>query len=666
MELSQLKGLGNIRLAKLNNAGIFSVEDLVNYLPTKYYDFSQPGYFEEDGITKVILATCVDMPKNVHTKFINYCSAKMEDQLGRSFVAVWYNQPFMANNLCPGVQYYLFGKNSPKKRKTFVVSLCKQQDKLTSPFLAVYKKIDGFGGQPLAALIEQALHVYQPQSLLPQSLHNKYNLQPLGEAYRAVHQPASSEQFVIAKARLDVEKLLPLAAKNKFSKVYGSSMRANEYGNIQQLLNQFKALLKFTLTADQGAVIADIMADLASRHTMNRLLEGEVGSGKTMVAFFCLWLAAKCGYQAAMVAPTEILAQQHYNNITKLLSGTGLRVVHLSGSLSAAQKRELGRQIQLGMADIVVGTHAVISNGVTFKNLSIAVIDEQHRFGVAQRAKLSSKGQAIDVLVLSATPIPRSVALAIYGNLSLSVISSCPFAKKIQTNIVTAAKQPDMWKFILGKVQTGARAFVVCPRIDDDDEDGENTNISATAMHKHLCNLFGKANVGLLHGKMSKDATDSIMSDFASGKFSVLVSTTIVEVGVDIPEAEIMVIASPERFGLATLHQLRGRVGRAGTQSYCFCLPGDVSPKTAERLKFFRDHSSGFDIAEYDYASRGAGDIWGTAQHGVNVTSSINMQNYPLAQKIVADESLPQEALDKMLAVAETNYAKLCNDIVLN
>lgn len=658
-----MKGLGKVRLAKLNNAGIFTVEDLVNYLPTKYYDFSNPELFDEDGITKVILATCVDMPKSVHTKFINYTSAKMEDTMGRRFVAVWYNQPFMVNNLCPGVQYYLYGKNSPKKRKTFVVTLCKQQDKVTCPFLAVYKKIDGFGGQPLANLIEQALQVYNPQSLVPQNLQVKYNLQPLREAYLSVHQPTSGEIFCTAKGRLDVEKLLPLAAKNKVSKVYGSALRTNRYANLPKMLSEFKKLLKFTLTADQDSAIADIMADLDSRHSMNRLLQGEVGSGKTVVAFFCLWLAAKCGYQAALVAPTEILAQQHFNNLNKLLSGTGLRVVHLSGSLTAAQKRELGRQIQLGLADIVVGTHAVISSGITFKNLSLAIIDEQHRFGVAQRAKLVSKGSAVDVLVLSATPIPRSVALAIYGNLSLSVIANCPFAKKIQTNIVTSGRQPDMWKFILDKVNNGAKAFVVCPRIEDDEED-ENT--SATAMHKHLCNLFGKANVGLLHGKMSKDAAASIMADFASGKFRVLVATTIVEVGVDIPEAEIMVIASPERFGLATLHQLRGRVGRAGTQSYCFCLPGDVSPKTAERLKFFRDHTSGFDIAEYDYANRGAGDIWGTAQHGVNVTNSINMQNYPLAQKIVADESLPQDSLDKMLAVAEQNYAKLCNDIVLN
>ncbi len=662
MELSELKGVGKVRLAKLNAAGIFSVADLVNYLPIKYYNFENVGYFAEDGLPKVLLAMCAGEPKVVRARGLNYCTVKMQDDGGNYFNAVWYNQPYMAQNICLGKKYFLYGKNSEKKKKTFIVSLCKSQDKLSSPYLAVYKKIDGFGGQPLANLISEALAEYTPSSLIGQDLEQKYNLIGLKQAYFSVHQPASEKDYLCGKERIDVERLLPLAAKNKYKQVFKSGNRNYVYPDIAELRAEFEKLPAFKLTADQSRVLDEICQDLELDKSMNRLLQGEVGSGKTIVAFFCAYVAAKCGYQAAIVAPTEILASQHFAAIGKLLQGCGINILHLTGSLSAAQKRECLRQIKLGIAQIVVGTHAVLSSSVCFKNLAMAIIDEQHRFGVSQRAKLSQKGNFCDVLVLSATPIPRSMALAIYGELSLSVITNCPFAKKITTNLITPAKQPDMWQYILQKTKNGARVFVVCGQIGEEDAD----DASAKATFAMLKNIFGAASVGLLHGKLSKDTASKIMQDFAAGKFSVLVATTIVEVGVDIPEAEIMVIASPEKFGLATLHQLRGRVGRAGTQSYCFCLVGDISPKTAERLKFFRDHSSGFDIAEYDYASRGAGDMWGTSQHGISVSSTVNMRYYALAQQIVEDKTLSKTALETMLLRADAAFSKICSDIALN
>ncbi|MBQ8468845.1 MAG: ATP-dependent DNA helicase RecG [Clostridia bacterium] len=664
MELKDYKGIGKTRLAQLNDAGIFSSYDLINYFPKKYYDFSNVGIFAEDNLNKILLVKIVAEPKVVHFKGMNYAICKVLDSEGDLFNAIWYNQPYIKSVLSLNREYYIYGKNSPKKKNTFVVSMTKDKEKTTKKMLPIYKKIGSFGGQTITNLIDIALGDCDYKSLINEDLEAKFNLISLKNAFFEIHNPESEDQIVLAKKRIDTEKLVPLAIKNLTQKIYCNGKRNCKYGDVEKLFVEFQKLIPFSLTGDQLKVISDIKKDLTGSGIMNRLLQGEVGSGKTMVAFFCLWVAANSGYQSTIIAPTEILAKQHYLNLIKTFSGTGVKIAYLSGNMSAAERREALRQVKLGISQIIVGTHAVISSDVEFKNLRLAVIDEQHRFGVVQRAKLAAKAKGeLDTLVMSATPIPRSMALALYGNLNLSVITSCPFAKDITTNIVPKQKQVEMWKYISDKIQYGSRVFVVCSNIDSEEDD---ESYSATNVFKKLKGLFGEQNVALLHGKIKKQESEKIMQSFAAGEISVLVSTTVVEVGVDVPEADIIVIMSPEKFGLATLHQLRGRIGRNGAKSYCFCLANELSLAAGERLKFFRDHSSGFDIAEFDYNNRGAGDVYGTAQHGFSTNFAVNLSNYDTALEIanilIKDEKIKEEALE----IAEKTYSKLCNDIVLN
>ena len=662
MELIDLKGVGNKRLSSLNDAGIFTIEDLLNYYPNKYLDFNNASYYDNDDISKLILVTIASEPKVVRFKGMNYCISKVKDKKENIFNVIWYNQPYIKSVIKVGEKYFIYGKNSPKKSNTFVASLTKNVDKINASILPIYKKIGSFGSQSISDLMMQSLENTAIDSVINAEIEAKFDLISLKNAFFYIHQPKMQNEIIIAKKRLDVEKLLPLAVKNINQKIYAISNRGQKYANIEKLTSEFLDLVPYNLTNEQLSAIGDIKLDLSSNRTMNRLLQGEVGSGKTLVSFYPLYIAVKNGYQTAIIAPTEILASQHYSNLVKTFSGCGLKILHLSRNMTPSQKREALRTIKLGLVDIVVGTHAVISDSVEFKNLGLAVIDEQHRFGVAQRAKLSAKGNSVDILVMSATPIPRSMALAIYGNLSLSVIKNCPFQKDIQTNIVTKDRLSDMWKYIVNATNSNSKVFVVCSKIDDEDEN----SYSAENVYKKLSMLFNKNEISLLHGKKSKEETNAVMNEFAHGKLKVLVSTTIIEVGVDVPEADIMVIMSPENFGLATLHQLRGRIGRNGKKSYCFCLSNDVSITAIERLKYFRDHISGFDIAEFDYKNRGSGDIYGTSQHGFNVNFNINLSNYDLAVEIATDLMKDDMVKEKLLKLSEENYAKICQDIVMN
>lgn len=663
MELIDLKGVGKKRLSSLNDAGIFTVSDLINYFPKKYLDFNNASFFDNDELSKLILVTIVGEPKVVRFKGMNYTITKVKDQKENIFNVIWYNQPYIKSVIKVGEDYYIYGKKSPKKANTFVASLTKSKQKISSNILPIYKKIGTFGSQSMTDLILQGLQNSAFESVINSENEQKFDIISLKNAFFAIHQPKEENDILVAKKRLDIEKLLPLAVKNINQKIYSINNRGQKYANIDKFTEEFINLVPFNLTNDQIGAIEDIKSDLLSDKNMNRLLQGEVGSGKTLVSFYALYIAVKNSYQTAIIAPTEILASQHYENLVKTFSGTNFKIVHLSGTMTAPQKREAIRTIKLGLADIVVGTHAVIGDSVEFKNLGLAVIDEQHRFGVAQRAKLSAKGTNVDVLVMSATPIPRSMALAIYGNLSLSVIKNCPFKKDIQTNIVSKDKLSDMWKYIINATNSGSKVFVVCSKIDDDEEEN---SYSAENVYKKLSLLFNKNDISLLHGKKSKEETNVVMNEFAHGKLKVLVSTTIIEVGVDVPEADIMVIMSPENFGLATLHQLRGRIGRNGKKSYCFCLSNDISVNAIERLKYFRDHSSGFDIAEYDYKNRGSGDIYGTSQHGFNVNFNINLSNYDLALEIANHLMRDNVLKERLILMAEENYAKICQDIVLN
>lgn len=670
MELEQLSGIGKARKKSFEENGIFSCEDLISYFPYKYYDFSKTSPYADDGRVKLIKATVYDNAKVVKIRAnFSFVTCKMGDENGHEFNAIWYNQPYIKQTLYIGQEIYLYGKNSPTKKNTFIVTLSKSQEKLEKlGLLPVYHSLSGIGQKVLHDSINQVIENQEISSVIPDKLLYKYNLLSLKNAYKMVHNPESNEDIEQASDRIDLENMIPLIAINEYHKSIYKSVKSQKYENSTDTINEFENLLPFRLTPDQKAVIREIEHDMCSKYSMNRLVQGDVGSGKTMVAMFGAYLAAKNGYQAAIIAPTEILAKQHFKTAEKLF-GDFFDVTLYTGSTKGTDKHNALTNIRFGKSKIIIGTHSLISDGVVFDNLSYAVVDEQHRFGVEQRAKLKNKGISPDILVMSATPIPRSLSLVLYGDLDISIINSRPKPQNTQTNIVSTSKQDDMWSYIKHKTSNGSKVYVVCPKIDEENDDDDKKRFSAKAMFDSLSKIFNKNELGLIHGKLKKDEQNLIIENFKQGIIKVLVSTTIVEVGVDIPDADIIVVASPESFGLATLHQLRGRVGRQGQESFCFCLADGLNEKSYERVLFFKNHSNGFEIAEFDQKIRGSGSLLGTNQHGKDngLFTKLNTQTYGKAKEILEFIKLDSSLFAKVLEQGENLYnAKLLNKIVLN
>lgn len=669
MELTEIKGIGEARKKSFEESGIFSPEDLVNYFPYKYYDFTKTEPFRDDGNIRIIKATVIENPKIVKIrKALSFVSAKMTDEVGQSFTAVWYNQTYVKAQIYLGAELYLYGKNSPSKRNTFVVSQHKFVKNLDGiKFLPVYRSISKIGQKTLHDSINACLQTLNFSTLIPHELLYKYNLMDLNQAYYLLHNPVSADEFEECKNRIEIERLIPVLAVNEYHKIQAKVEKNRQYNNSFKIVEEFEELLPFSLTTDQKKAIFDIERDMSSRFTMNRLLQGDVGSGKTVVALFGAYLAAKNGYQSVIVAPTEILANQHYETISNLLKD--IRVTKLTGSVKGLEKQKNLNDIEDGLAQIIVGTHSVISDNVQFKNLAYIVIDEQHRFGVAQRAKLSQKATNPDVLVLSATPIPRSLSLVVFGDLDISIISARPKSSKIQTNIVIESKQTDMWNFLKNKTLQGSKLYVVCANIDEENENESVNQFAAKRVYDKLVKFFGEENIALIHAKLKKESQNAVLEKFRLGKIKVLVSTTIVEVGVDVPDADLMVITSPERFGLATLHQLRGRIGRNGEESFCFCLANNLSEKSYQRILFFKNHSNGFEIADYDLATRGAGSIVGTNQHGDDdgILSMFSTDAFVTASTILEQIKPDVDLYSKILTLGEQKVsAEQFSKIVLN
>ena len=671
MELTSIKGIGEARKKSFEENGIFSCEDLISYFPYKYYDFTKTEPFADDGKVRLIKATAIESPKIVKARGnLSFVICKMNDEMGHTFQAVWFNQTFIRSQLYLGITVYLYGKNSPKKKNTFNVLLMKKEDKLTEfGLLPVYHSIDGVGSATITDTVSKSLEMLEIFDVLPDNLLLKYNLLNLKEAYKLIHEPKTYENITKAQERISVQELLAVLSANREDKIIGREDRLYYYENITKLKEMYCCFLPFTLTKDQNEAIDDIISDFGLSKSMNRLLQGDVGSGKTVVSFFGAFVSAKNGFQSAIVAPTEILAKQHYETAQKFFDETGLRVSLLTSSVTAFERQAILERLKAGQIDILIGTHSVLSDEVIFKNLAYVVIDEQHRFGVEQRAIIKQKGKAVDVLVMSATPIPRSLALVVYGNLDFSTIHTRPNATNITTNLVIKQKQPAMWEYIRNKIESGSKVYVVCSKIDEENEDDEVLQFSAKNMYNYLCKLFDSMDVGLIHGKLKKDSQDKVIESFRVGRIKILVSTTIVEVGVDIPDSDIMVIVSPERFGLSTLHQLRGRIGRNGKESHCFCLANGLNEQSYERVNYFKNHLNGFEIAEFDLKTRGAGTMFGTSQHGsdAGIVSSFSAENYALAQKIFEEIKENQELVSKFSNIyMEKHSTSAKNRIVLN
>lgn len=671
MELTNIKGIGDTRKKAFTDSGIISIENLADYFPYKYYDFSKTEPFADDGNVRLIKATVSENPKIVRARAnLNFVSVKMIDEIGHSFTAIWYNQTYIKTQLYIGKEVYIYGKNSKTKKNVFVVSLFRSCEKLEHlGLLPVYHTISGIGQKTLADTIKLGIEKLDFISILPEYLLHKYNLINLKQAYSEIHNPTNFVMVERASQRIEIEKLVPILAINEYYKFSRKIIKNHSYKNSYDYLNKFQQLLPFKLTPDQISVLNEIEKDLSSKYTMNRMLQGDVGSGKTVVALFGAYLTAKNGHQSAIIVPTEILANQHFETAIKLFFKDTISICKLTSSLSSLEKQVALKRISSGDAKIIIGTHSLISDNVQFSDLTYVVIDEQHRFGVEQRAKISQKGNSPDILVMSATPIPRSLALVVYGNLDISTINSRPNKSNIQTNIVIKSKQNDMWNYINSKIQEGSRVYVVCSKIDEENENDDINQFSAKNMYDFLCSKFDKTDVGLIHGKLSKDTQAKVIEKFKKGIIKILVSTTIVEVGVDIPESDIMVICTPERFGLATLHQLRGRIGRNGKESYCFCLANNLNEKSYERISFFKNHQNGFDIADFDLSTRGSGDLFGTNQHGFSsdIMNNFSIRAFQTSREILEQIKQNKEYLSKVLIKGEEIMnEKSLNNIILN
>lgn len=611
-----IKGVGEKRAKLFNSLGIFCVDSLIHFYPRKYEDWSASKSLEavKSGETVSIKATLITPVKEAMIRRgLTLFKCKFSD--GENVISVTiFNNKYLAKSLRIYEDYYLYGKieksllnfsmNSPKIEKAENILAIQP----------VYPAKEKLTSRSISKIMKTALdELGEIEETLDDEIMQKYSLISLDKAIRSIHFPNSADDYLPARKRLIFEELLTLQLgllKLKSNKKSETALVIKD-----DYSSEFEKLLPFNLTNAQKRTISECLQDIKSKYPCNRLVQGDVGSGKTAVAASLIYSVIKNGYQATMMAPTEILATQHYESLLKILAPAGINIRLLTGSTPAKEKKEIKKALFDGEIDLIIGTHALIQNDVAFKNLALVITDEQHRFGVKQRAQLAKKGEDVHTIVMSATPIPRTLGLILYGDLDISILDELPPGRQeIRTDVVDSRYHKRLYKFIKDAIARGEQCYIVCPAVEENE-----TNIkSAEELADELANgEFKGYNLGILHGKMKPKDKEAIMKSFASGKVSLLVATTVVEVGVDVPNATIMVIENAERFGLSTLHQLRGRVGRGNKKSYCV-LVSDAKGETArERLMTMKKYSDGFKIADTDLKLRGPGDFFGSRQHGL-------------------------------------------------
>lgn len=611
-----IKGVGEKRAKLFNSLGIFCVDSLIHFYPRKYEDWSASKNLEavKSGETVSIKATLITPVKEAMIRRgLTLFKCKFSD--GENVISVTiFNNKYLAKSLHIYEDYYLYGKieksllnfsmNSPKIEKAENILAIQP----------VYPAKEKLTSRSISKIMKTALdELGEIEETLDDEIMQKYSLISLDKAIKNIHFPNSADDYLPARKRLIFEELLTLQLgllKLKSNKKSETALVIKD-----DYSSEFEKLLPFNLTNAQKRTISECLQDMKSKYPCNRLVQGDVGSGKTAVAASLIYSVIKNGYQATMMAPTEILATQHYESLLKILAPAGINIRLLTGSTPAKEKKEIKKALFDGEIDLIIGTHALIQNDVAFKNLALVITDEQHRFGVKQRAQLAEKGEDVHTIVMSATPIPRTLGLILYGDLDISILDELPPGRQeIRTDVVDSRYHKRLYKFIKDAIARGEQCYIVCPAVEENE-----TNIkSAEELADELANgEFKGYNLGILHGKMKPKDKEAIMKSFASGKVSLLVATTVVEVGVDVPNATIMVIENAERFGLSTLHQLRGRVGRGNKKSYCV-LVSDAKGETArERLMTMKKYSDGFKIADTDLKLRGPGDFFGSRQHGL-------------------------------------------------
>lgn len=624
-----LPGVGAARARSLERLGILTAGDLLHWFPRGYEDRTALFTIREAPPDRPVCISAMvsETPRLSRArKGLDLIKVKVVDA-SSCMTVTFFNQNYIKTALKPGVDYVFYGRaegGGSSRRMTNPEFERAGANRITGCILPVYPLTAGLNNHMMALLAQQVSEACAGAlpEILPEKLRLKHGLAQMEFAYRNIHRPSSWEELAMARRRLVFEELICLTAGLELLK----KRRDAEPGiPIPQAdLQPFLDLLPFSLTAAQRRVIAEAAADLSLGRPMNRLVQGDVGSGKTAVAAACAWLTAKAGFQTAMMAPTELLAQQHFRSLESMLRPAGIRVGLLTGSARASEKKKLYAALSEGSIDLIVGTHALLSQEVSFAALGLVITDEQHRFGVSQRAALTAKGGALfpHVLVMSATPIPRTLALILYGDLNVSVIDELPPGRRpVRTYLVPEGKRERMYGFVRKLAAEGRQAYIVCPAVEEGEEEPRPDQPPLVSVveytEKLQTEIFPDLRVAYVHGRLKAAEKDAVMKRFASGALDVLVSTTVIEVGVDVPNAALMIVENAERFGLSQLHQLRGRVGRGAHQSFCLLMTQTRSPDSLERLRALVRTADGFQIAEEDLRLRGPGDFFGARQHGL-------------------------------------------------
>ena len=646
-----LKGVGPKTAERFEKLGILTLSDLLCHYPRRYLDFSKPySIAEAPADTECVVKAEVFAKSGGR---ILPGGRRMEritagDDVS-SLEITWFNNPYAAQKLELGQEYYFQGivTGGMLRRQMVNPQVRTDAQVKSSPFEAIYPQTEGLTSSAIAKCVRQLLpHAELLPDPLPSEMLKKYRLLSKADAVRAIHCPATEEEAFAARRRLIYEELLVLQLgigrmKNHGAASTGAPMKKAD-------ASPFWESLPFSPTGAQRRAVEEILTDMSGETSMNRLLQGDVGSGKTLVAAAAIWACIRAGYQAALLAPTEILASQHAENLNRLLSPFGMRVALLTGGMKAAARRTTLAAIRDDEADLIVGTHAILSEGVAFARLGLAVVDEQHRFGVRQRGLLAEKAANPHLLVMSATPIPRTLGLLMYGDLDISILDELPPGRKpVKTRCITGKKRADLYGFLDREIDSGRQVYIVCPAIEDAGGSGLN---AVKSYYEDIAKAYlPDRRVGLMHGKLKPKEKAEVMDDFKSGRLDALVSTTVIEVGVDVPNATVMVIENAERYGLSALHQLRGRVGRGAAESWCFLVSDNASESVQKRLKFLCSTSDGFAVAQYDLETRGPGDFFGSRQHGLPTLQIADLMNDTRTLHAAQSEAVALLAEDPLL-----------------